>query len=1007
MSASYVPYFTQVQYPGVTWTFATSNISPGGDTVIHVQNWDDPQAGFIAGDDDDGGYPASMVVVPPAASTRVLVIVVRAYSSFSAGTCTVTATPSSGQPFSFTTSFGGVVTNVGDLATSSHVTTVERQDGTGDSVLLAVRGWDAEHAVGFDDDDGVGYMSWLHLPEDCASCYLITGTYSNVGTVPLNLVWDDDADSSDWDGDMLGYTLESSVLNTDPFISDSDEDGLTDGAELLGMEVNGVPVKLATWGADPVQKDIFYEFDWIKCNSANQSLCPQGTESGKMGAGKLADDQFYSEVVLPFKTDMTGLRVHMDVGRATTNPSYWFDWGNWGGAERYDSDIGNMCGVQGSSSWRAYLFHHGLSFPPEVTPSQPGGPFGNSCFGPGPFLRHGVNQSRVISHESGHGLGLGHGGRPHVGHMNFKPNYVSVMNYTYEYTVAGFSHGDFPMEGRVLNPTAVKENPGLGAGAASITLPFYWPSPISVLQKLRDDWCPVTAYSSGNCVNLSTGAVDWNRDGVYEAQGTTVQAAVTSFGNRSAMHTEFFSAPTGGHGLLKDPAMTWVSAGGSVGNQLWIFGRDENNQLLWARTPATTLNAGCGGPFSSFDEGMLDCAGMGDPGLGYNPGYTTLVPGPKVLDFAPGAAEYNAKILVVYQPQAPSTLKATLVNINSSNGTVSYETEMTPLESTGGVTATGDVTALSTAAGQVIVWFPTGSGANARLRQIRYQNGSWTSQGDQVFNTGESIVPMYGIGATRGYQDGTGPYTYAAIPVYPNGLVEFARKGALVTSSWTRVTFGCTSGAFGCENVGSSWVASSWAGTGGACPATSTDRPCTAANPDGTQPTASARPGLAYQKRGGQPSNGVGRFYMAINQGALCAGPFGVPDGDPVGCSSRLIMTEGNLVSGTPTTGRLTWITPAQWLAGNWGVGGISLIDDLTRDTNLRATFTNPGAGSDAGWSVFAPLADEIINTNMSDLDDRAYLTGALRAALCLDGGSWPTSSSGGGSCAPLPPGLP
>jgi hypothetical protein len=39
---------------------------------------------------------------------------------------------------------------------------------------------------------------------------------------------------------------------------------------------------------------------------------------------------------------------------------------------------------------------------------------------------------------------------------------------------------------------------------------------------------------------------------------------------------------------------------------------------------------------------------------------------------------------------------------------------------------------------------------------------------------------------------------------------------------------------------------------------------------------------------------------------------------------------------------------------------------------------------------VFEPLADGIINVNLSDFDDYAYLTGGLRAGLCLEGGTWP-----------------
>jgi len=122
----YIVYETQA--PGVTWTFQTTNLSAGGDTVINVQNASDVQGGFVAGNDDGGGNGlASFVVVPPAATTRTLAVIVRAFDVDSQGTCTFTATPSNGTASVFNNVFfGGVGVNLGDLAAATHVTTVER-----------------------------------------------------------------------------------------------------------------------------------------------------------------------------------------------------------------------------------------------------------------------------------------------------------------------------------------------------------------------------------------------------------------------------------------------------------------------------------------------------------------------------------------------------------------------------------------------------------------------------------------------------------------------------------------------------------------------------------------------------------------------------------------------------------------------------------------------------------------------------------------------------------------
>jgi len=96
-------------------------------------------------------------------------------------------------------------------------------------------------------------------------------------------------------------------------------------------------------------------------------------------------------------------------------------------------------------------------------------------------------------------------------------------------------------------------------------------------------------------------------------------------------------------------------------------------------------------------------------------------------------------------------------------------------------------------------------------------------------------------------------------------------------------------------------------------------------------------------------------------------------------------MTEGNQAAGNPTTKRLTWITPAHRLANNFAVGGISLVDDLTRDQNLRAAFADEN-----GNGLFEPLADGIVNMTFKDMDDFVYITGGLRASICQEGGTWP-----------------
>ena len=316
----YIVYETQA--PGVTWTFQTTNLSAGGDTVINVQNASDVQGGFVAGNDDGGGNGlASFVVVPPAATTRTLAVIVRAFDVDSQGTCTFTATPSNGTASVFNNVFfGGVGVNLGDLAAATHVTTVERQGGSNDTVLLLVSG-DASHAAGFDDDDGVDLMSWIHLNEACSACLAIVANFGDIGPVNTTLVWDQNADATDFDGDGLGQNLEAAI-GTNPNIADTDQDGINDGYELLGADLSA-PVKFPFMGASPTQEDLFIEIDWNQCTDPT---CNGNIDVGQVGWTAVASNivPYAKGIAAQVESDLSPLKVHMDIGLTNTDPTTWF-----------------------------------------------------------------------------------------------------------------------------------------------------------------------------------------------------------------------------------------------------------------------------------------------------------------------------------------------------------------------------------------------------------------------------------------------------------------------------------------------------------------------------------------------------------------------------------------------------------------------------------------------------------------------------------------------------------
>jgi Bacterial TSP3 repeat len=894
------------QATNATFTFSTSALSPGGDTVIHVQNFDDPQAGFIAGNDDFNGF-ASQVTVPPGPTARNLIVIVRAYSVNSGGICNFTITSNTGVNATFVgVPFGGLGYIPGDLAAGAHVTTAEVQGGASDTMLLAVLANNPAHAVGYDDDDGVGFMSWIHLDEACPTCQLIVANFDQSGNFFTTLVWDDDADTADSDGDGLGNGLEVAI-GSNPNSGDTDQDGIPDSWELFGKPESGSspPVKFPYMGGDISQPDLFMELDWQQCTDPS---CNGNLDLNQIGSGAADPVAQTNAIVGQIKADLAPLHVHLDIGRPNSDPSTMFDWGSWGGAVR--GDYGDGDGCEGASPERENLFHFAVLYPNEGhTRYVPG-----SCI----LVRNDPDAStagRIISHETGHTLGLIHGGRPKAISFNYKPQYESLMNYGYQpFSQIRFSHGTAPVP--KLNPMAMDETKGLG-----LIDPF-------VLQRTKDFLC-----ASGSCVNFSTGAVDWNRDGVFSPSSTLVQAPVP-FGIYSTVGGTADAGQT-----MNDATMSWVNAGSTLGDQLFMFGRGNSTHALqYLKTSKTVLNTtGCG-TFQSADSDNLfsNCAGLGTP---------TTVAG-KTLAFGPGAAELAAQqILLVRQP-ATGPLVSNVVTINTVTGVPSFGANVTL---PGSLTATGDVTALSVSSGVVHVFAPVGG----RLKRWIYQSSThaWSAATDMQWDNLTFISPSAGVGATQGYmpQLGTNAWNFLAIPTAPNGTVELAYQQVAGShpGTWTKLS-------------------SSWSLIG-------------------SQPMASGRPGLAYKRTAGQASS-VGRLYMAFNQ-TSCSGSWGPP------CYTPLIETEGNLTNTSATTQRLKWVQPTAFTdsADSSYTGGVVLLDDINRDVNLRAaaTFLTSSLGF-AGDGLFAPVADGIINGAISDVNDYLYLTGALRASLCLDGGSWP-----------------
>lgn len=317
---------------------------------------------------------------------------------------------------------------------------------------------------------------------------------------------------------------------------DADNDGLPDVAEGPDSTWNELP--LYAWGARTGQRDVFVEVDWLN---------PSG-RTGALDPGILPRREALERIEQVFRG--RNLFVHFDTGGlfhpAPGRSPADFDLG--GGNQVPWACTVTLSNVAGATSLyrlkaehsdvrRRLAFHYALfaNALGDVTCANSGnGVSGNAELSGNDLAvalgatgltlgnQSGINrtinwQSATLMHELGHNLGLRHGGDEDV---NWKPNYLSIMNYHYQYDglpVVGMSEGD-----RYFFDYA---SFGVCSGAPGFTN-------VNTLQRNRNG-TPATwglDYSNGTSITLNeamlnesagmgrpgSGPVDWNWNGTID-----------------------------------------------------------------------------------------------------------------------------------------------------------------------------------------------------------------------------------------------------------------------------------------------------------------------------------------------------------------------------------------------------------------------------------------------------------------------------------------------------------
>jgi len=277
----------------------------------------------------------------------------------------------------------------------------------------------------------------------------------------------DTDDASDW-----GLRAFSSMggPNDIDCANDDDEDGIPDCSEVAGSTYAGMD--LYAWGARVNQKDLFVEIDYM-----NPAARP-----GEDVQGMVPQREALDKIVAEFLSN--GIHVHFDAGDIFDQNS---------GIDPLDYDLGggqavtfaenvvfkvfprsdgadtdpNVADVYDYKAQflaverRSMFYYILLSYSQAYYTAGVNGSSGVSEVRGNDVLvsigHWGLNrsnavktnelinfQSGTIMHEFGHALGLNHGGGSNDSE-NFKPNYLSVMNYMYQLNglpVIGFDEGD-------------------------------------------------------------------------------------------------------------------------------------------------------------------------------------------------------------------------------------------------------------------------------------------------------------------------------------------------------------------------------------------------------------------------------------------------------------------------------------------------------------------------------------------------------------------------------------
>lgn len=359
-------------------------------------------------------------------------------------------------------------------------------------------------------------------------------------------------DAADSDDDGLCDDAEDHY-GTDPRESDTDQDGLSDGLEVRGLEADfslggdAPALDLRARGADPRHRDVFVEIDYYQDQVPSKEVL-RATLAPVVDA--------YANAPVGNPDGRTGITLHLLVDQAIdpcdANPDLGRDMIPDNNADSTavwnDVDVIRSRYFKGPNT-RVYHYAllanqlssgttSGMSRP--YFPSQDFvvtlGAWPSTWFGP-------LTRAGTFMHELGHTLGLRHGGGNYDD--NEKPNYLSVMNYLYQTQGVGrlsattgwnaLDYARFPVG--ELDESSLDEQQGLVSPSVSTSKEELLSYRVAFCAS-RKDGKRSYAYLPGKTGGAGSagGDLDFDRDGVISS--SSVSADLNADGSTTTSYPQ-------------------------------------------------------------------------------------------------------------------------------------------------------------------------------------------------------------------------------------------------------------------------------------------------------------------------------------------------------------------------------------------------------------------------------------------------------------------------------------